>query len=111
MVRIGPEMRESSRKPVEPDPVSTGVGSKAMQAAVEISLYPLNGDYIDRINAFINRLNAHPELRIHTNTMSTQVWGPLDRVMNVLAQEMEFAAQGSARLIFVMKVIPGLAPP
>lgn len=82
-----------------------------MQAAVEISLYPLNGDYIDRIKAFIKKLNSHAELQVSTNSMSTQVWGPLDRVMSILAREMELAAHESPRLIFVMKVIPGLAPP
>ena len=82
-----------------------------MQAAVEISLYPLNGDYIDWIKMFIKKLNSHPELKVQTNSMSTQIWGPLDRIMSILAQEMEIAAKESPRLIFVMKVIPGLAPP
>jgi len=82
-----------------------------MQAAFEISLYPLNADYIDRIKGFIKLLNSHPELTVSTNSMSTQVWGPLDRTMSILAQEMQRASQESPRLIFVMKVIPGLAPP
>ena len=82
-----------------------------MQSAFEISLYPLNGDYIDKIKGFIKQLNSHPELKVLTNSMSTQVWGPLDRTMAILAQEMELASQESPRLIFVMKVIPGLAPP
>jgi len=82
-----------------------------MQAAVEISLYPLNADYIDRIKAFINKLNSHEELKVQTNSMSTHVWGSLDQVMSILTQEMEIASKGSPRLIFVMKVIPGLAPP
>jgi uncharacterized protein YqgV (UPF0045/DUF77 family) len=82
-----------------------------MQAAVEISLYPLNGDYIDRIVAFIKKLNSHPELKVQTNSMSTQVWGPLDRTFSILAQEMQIAAEDSPRLVFVMKVIPGLSPP
>ena len=42
-----------------------------MQAAVEISLYPLNGDYIDRIKAFIKKLNSHAELQVSTNSMIT----------------------------------------
>ena len=82
-----------------------------MQAAVEISLYPLNGDYIDRIKAFIKKLNSHPELTLQTNSISTQIWGPLERIMSILGQEIEAAATDSARLVFVMKVIPGLAPP
>jgi uncharacterized protein YqgV (UPF0045/DUF77 family) len=84
-----------------------------MRAAVEISMYPLAGDYRPPIQAFIDRLNAHPGFKVATNALSTQVWGPLDRVMAVLAEEMarSAAAAGAPQLVFVMKVLPGIAPP
>jgi hypothetical protein len=50
-----------------------------MRAAVEISMYPLTGDYLPPIQAFIDRLNTHPELVVRTNSLATQVWGALDR--------------------------------
>jgi len=82
-----------------------------MRAAVEISMYPLSGDYLPRIKAFIERLNTHPELVVLTNSLSTQVWGELDRVMAILTEEIARSAQGSPQLVFVMKVLPGLAAP
>jgi uncharacterized protein YqgV (UPF0045/DUF77 family) len=82
-----------------------------MRSAVEISMYPLTGDYRPVIQAFIDRLNAHPELVIQTNSLSTQIWGPLDRVMAILAAEIERCATTAPQSIFVMKVLPGLAPP
>jgi len=82
-----------------------------MRAAVEISMYPLSGDYLPRIQAFIERLNTHPELVVLTNSLSTQVWGELDRVMAILTEEIARSAQGSPQLVFVMKVLPGLAAP
>ena len=84
-----------------------------MQSAVEISMYPLTGDYRPLIQAFIDRLNTYPGLRVATNSLSTQVWGPLDRVMSILAAEMERSAAAAAapQSIFVMKVLPGLGPP
>jgi uncharacterized protein YqgV (UPF0045/DUF77 family) len=82
-----------------------------MRTAVEISMYPLSGDYLPRIQAFIERLNTHPELVVRTNSLSTQVWGALDRVMAILTEEIARSAQGSPQLVFVMKVLPGLAPP
>jgi uncharacterized protein YqgV (UPF0045/DUF77 family) len=82
-----------------------------MRAAIEISLYPLNGDYIERIKAFIARLNTHAELIVRTNAMSTQIWGSLDKMMAILSAEIANAAQHSPQLVFVMKVLPGLAPP
>jgi uncharacterized protein YqgV (UPF0045/DUF77 family) len=82
-----------------------------MRSAVEISMYPLNGDYLPRIQAFIDRLNTYPELVVRTNSLSTQVWGALDRVMAIIAEEMARSAAGSPQLVFVMKVLPGLAAP
>jgi hypothetical protein len=82
-----------------------------MRAAVEISMYPLTGDYRPPIQAFIDRLNTHPGLIVKTNHLATQIWGPLDRVMGVLTEEMTRSAGNSAQLVFVMKVLPGLPPP
>jgi uncharacterized protein YqgV (UPF0045/DUF77 family) len=82
-----------------------------IRSAVEISMYPLTGDYVPLIQAFIDRLNTHEGLVVRTNELSTQVWGTLDRVMAILAEEIERSASGGPQLIFVMKVLPGLAPP
>jgi len=82
-----------------------------MRAAVEISMYPLTGDYRPPIQAFIDRLNTHPGLIVRTNRLATQIWGPLDRVMGILSEEMTRSAGNSAQMVFVMKVLPGLPPP
>ena len=82
-----------------------------MRSAVEISMYPLTGDYIPPIQGFIDRLNTYADLIVRTNSLSTQVWGPLDRVMSVLAAEIERSAGAGPQLVFVMKVLPGLAAP
>ena len=84
-----------------------------MRAAVEISMYPLTGEYIPPIQSFIDRLNTHPGLVVRTNALSTQIWGPLDSVMAILTEEMARSAAlaGAPQLVFVMKVLPGLAPP
>jgi uncharacterized protein YqgV (UPF0045/DUF77 family) len=84
-----------------------------MRAAVEISMYPLTGEYIAPIQSFIDRLNTHSGLVVRTNALSTQIWGPLDRVMEILTEEMTHSATvtGAPQLVFVMKVLPGLAPP
>jgi uncharacterized protein YqgV (UPF0045/DUF77 family) len=81
-----------------------------MRAAVEISMYPLAGDYRPVIQAFIDRLNSYPDLRVATNSLSTQLWGSLDRIMAILAEEMARAAAGP-QPVFVIKVLPGLEPP
>jgi uncharacterized protein YqgV (UPF0045/DUF77 family) len=84
-----------------------------MRAAVEISMYPLTGDYLVPIQAFIDRLNTHPGLSVRTNSLATQIWGPLDQIMAILTQEMTRSAApaGAPQLVFVMKVLPGLGEP
>ncbi len=78
-----------------------------MHTAIEISLYPLDADYIPPIKDFIDRLNTYPELRVTTNAMSTQIAGEHARLFEVLAKETatSFGAQG--RKVFVMKVLGG----
>jgi uncharacterized protein YqgV (UPF0045/DUF77 family) len=84
-----------------------------MRAAVDISMYPLTGDYRVPIQAFIDRLNTHPGLSVRTNSLATQIWGPLDQIMAILTEEMtrSAAAAGAPQLVFVMKVLPGLVEP
>ena len=82
-----------------------------MRTAVDISMYPLIGDYLLPIQAFIDRLNTHPGLIVRTNALATQIWGELDQVMAILTEEMTRAAADASQLVFVMKVLPGLAPP
>jgi uncharacterized protein YqgV (UPF0045/DUF77 family) len=74
-------------------------------------MYPLTGGYLPLIQAFIDRLNTYSDMTVRTNSLSTQVWGPLDRVLAMVAAEIERSATDAPQLVFVMKVLPGLAPP
>ena len=78
-----------------------------MRTAVEISLYPLDADYIPPIKDFIERVRVDTSLSVVTNAMSTQIVGDHRRIFEVLARETErtFAARG--RYVFVMKVLGG----
>jgi uncharacterized protein YqgV (UPF0045/DUF77 family) len=86
----------------------------SMDIAVEMSLYPLTADFIPTIKDFIDRLNTHPDLRVVTNSLSTQVFGPHERLFDVLKAEIgkTFAERGGAggKAVFVMKVLGPLAP-
>lgn len=78
-----------------------------MKLSVEISNYPLQIEYIPVIQDFIDRLNTHPELEVMTNTMSTQVFGDYDVVMDVIKKEIRQSYQKFGRSIFVCKFIEG----
>lgn len=78
-----------------------------MNLSIEISMYPLKDEYIPAIQDFIDRLNGHPQLRVVTNTMSTQVFGDYDLLMDTLKTEMRASYQKYGRAIFVCKFIDG----
>lgn len=78
-----------------------------MHTAIEISLYPLDADYIPPIKDFIDRLNAYPEIKVLTNAMSTQISGEHQRLFEILAKETAKTFEETGRKVFVMKVLGG----
>ena len=81
-----------------------------MDIGVEISLYPLNADFIPPIQDFIDRLNAAGHFRVITNSLSTQVFGPYEDVMGALTRELRVTFANNAKSVFVMKVIGPYSP-
>ena len=80
-----------------------------MHIAVEISLYPLDQNYIPKIQDFIDRLNAHGRLKVITNSMSTQVFGTYEDVFGALVPELRTTFERNEKAVFVMKVLGPLA--
>ena len=78
-----------------------------MRIAVDISLYPLDADYVPPIKDFIERLNRHDGLHVATNAMSTQVAGDHDKVFAALEAETRGTFASGRRAVFVMKVLGG----
>ena len=85
-----------------------------MDIGVEISLYPLRADFVPVIHEFLERVNRAGQLRVVTNSMSTQIFGPFDAVMQMLHGELrttfEQLGSGSDKGVFVMKVLGPLPP-
>jgi len=76
-----------------------------MELSVEISKYPLADDYIPAIKDFIERLEKVNGLSVVGNTMSTQVFGDYDLVMDTLKNEMRYSYDQFGKAIFVCKFI------
>ncbi len=75
-----------------------------MKIAVDISLYPLDADFIPPIKDVIDRLNEHDKLEVLTNAMSTQVVGEFDDVMDALKQEIGTTFEQIPKGVFVIKM-------
>lgn len=78
-----------------------------MKISVEISKYPLSSEYIPAIQSFIDRLNSYDSLTVLTNTMSTQVFGNYDDVMDAIRNEMKASFEQDLKQVMVMKFING----
>lgn len=76
-----------------------------MKVAVDISLYPLDADFIPPIKDIIARLNEHERLEIWTNAMSTQVVGEFDDVMDALRQEIGVTFAQLPKAVFALKIL------
>ncbi|MDX1678022.1 YkoF family thiamine/hydroxymethylpyrimidine-binding protein [Arsukibacterium sp.] len=78
-----------------------------MKLSVEISKYPLAEDYIGPIKGFIEQLNQYPDIRVITNTMSTQLFGDYDDVMQALQDCIKASFAQYGKVVFVCKFIHG----
>jgi len=84
-----------------------------MDIGIEISLYPLTADYAPAIHDFIGRLSADTRFKVVTNSMSTQVFGAFEPLMDALRQELRTTLVGlgeRTRAVFVMKLYGPLPP-
>lgn len=76
-----------------------------MEVSVDISLYTLTGQYRTYVQSFIDRLKATPGLVIVENTISTQVFGEYDLVMDTLKREIKLSWEAFGESIFVCKFL------
>ncbi|NCP66268.1 MAG: hypothetical protein GW763_13630 [Paraglaciecola sp.] len=78
-----------------------------MQLVVEISLYPLDRDYIPPIKDFIDRLHRFSQLKVKTSATSTLVSGEYLSTMQILAEEMQKTHEQIGQAVFVCKFLNG----
>jgi uncharacterized protein YqgV (UPF0045/DUF77 family) len=76
-----------------------------VKVAVDISLYPLDADFIPPIKDVIARINKHDGLEVWTNAMSTQVVGEFDDVMQALRSEIGATFEALPKAVFVIKIL------
>lgn len=76
-----------------------------MQIAIDISLYPLDENFIPPIKDLIARLKEHANLEIEENRMSTQIRGDFDVVMPILNNEIRATFEAVPKCVFAMKIL------
>lgn len=76
-----------------------------MQVVVDISLYPLDKEFISPIKDVIERLKRHDGIEVETNRMSTQVRGDFDVVMPILSAEIRTTFEKLPHAVFAIKIL------
>ena len=76
-----------------------------MRVAVDISLYPLDEDFIPPIKDVIERLNTYDEIEVVTNPMATQLRGEYDKVMEALKREIGTTFERVPKAVFAIKIL------
>ena len=78
-----------------------------MEATVEISFYPLQDNYKERVRSFIRKIKRHEKLQIESNGMSTQIFGQYDDIMNALMVDIREALENEQAMV-VLKIGKGI---
>ena len=78
-----------------------------MQISVDLSLYPLQDDYIPAIIDFIHRVQAHEGVDVVRNQMTTQLFGEYGRVMEVLTEELRHSFETHGKSVLVARIVNG----
>ena len=75
-----------------------------MDISVELTLSPLQDDFEPPIIAFIQNLRASG-LAVLENPLSTQVFGPYDRVMELLNVQIKEAFDSLEHVVLTLKIV------
>ncbi len=79
-----------------------------MDLSVELSMYPLQDGYKEKISAFLSELNAHAgDVEIRTSNMSTRLFGSYEAVTSLLNATMLKSMQTYGKIVFVAKFLQG----
>ncbi|TQV85571.1 YkoF family thiamine/hydroxymethylpyrimidine-binding protein [Aliikangiella coralliicola] len=76
-----------------------------MKISLELSLYPLDDNFLNIIKDIVERLNANESVTCITNSMSTQIFGEYDDVMTLLNQTVRYSFETYGKQVFVAKFL------
>ena len=76
-----------------------------MKISAEISLYPLDSEYLNIIKDTVERLNQDQRVSCYTNTMSSQIFGDFDDVMAVIKDTLEYSFNKYGKQVLVTKFL------
>lgn len=77
-----------------------------MKLSAEITMYPLQDDYLPTIAAIMDKLNNYEGLIIETFPSTTLIVGDFDQVITALGDAMKWSVDACSKAVFVTKFLP-----
>jgi uncharacterized protein YqgV (UPF0045/DUF77 family) len=81
------------------------MSTTAENITAELSLYPLGGDALETIVAFIRHVAADARVEVVVNQLSTQLRGSLPDVLDVIGAAMRRSFQNGEKQVLVAKFL------
>ncbi|MCK9502856.1 MAG: hypothetical protein M0Q95_01555 [Porticoccaceae bacterium] len=78
-----------------------------MQLSAEITMYPLQDDYLPKIERFLDELSKIGQVKRQTFPTCTVLSGDYDQVVNLIARMMKWSHESLGKAVFVVKYLPG----
>jgi len=78
-----------------------------MKLSVELTLYPLQDDYLPIIKACIKKINSFDNIEVNTVPTATIVVGEYDDVMLMVKETIAWSYEQFGKCVFVAKFLPG----
>lgn len=76
-----------------------------MRITAELSLYPLQADFVGPITDFIHELRREPGIEMVTNQLSTQLRGEFAAVMDAISRCTQAAMARVHPVVLVAKIV------
>ena len=78
-----------------------------MPVSVDISLYPLKENFIAPIDDFIVSLQRYENIEVRMNSISTQLFGEYDIIMDILKKEISKTFDIEENVVLNIKIVNG----
>jgi len=78
-----------------------------MITTVELTLYPLQDEYLPVIKQFIEHLHSYEGIQLQTVPTCTIMMGEHDLIFDVLKTATRWSKEHQGKVVFVSKILPG----
>ncbi|MGD9660031.1 MAG: YkoF family thiamine/hydroxymethylpyrimidine-binding protein [Porticoccaceae bacterium] len=78
-----------------------------MQLSAEITMYPLQDNYLHKIEGFLEELARVGQVKRQTFPTCTVLSGDYDEVISLIATMMKWSHQTLGKAVFIVKYLPG----